>query len=199
MGANLNTIFVVDVEATCWESDPDLADGEFQNGQPNEVIEIGVAALDMKTRGVFQRASIVVKPRYTKVSKFCTQLTGWTQEEVDKGMHIVDALAYFREHFKVTKNHVWCSYGEYDRHKLSSQTGEPGLLNLYGIAPKDNVFDQMRAHYNIKTLMALKHNLKRELGMAKALAYYGLPLEGKHHNGMDDACNIAKITSKVLS
>ena len=199
MGANLNTIYVVDVEATCWESDPDLNDGEEQNDQPNEVIEIGVAALDMRTRGVFQRASIVVKPRYTKVSKFCTRLTGWTQEDVDKGLDIVDALSQFREQFKGTKNHVWCSYGEYDRHKLSSMTGTPGLHHLYGILAKDNPFDQMRAHYNIKTLMALKHNLKRELGMAKALQFYGLPLEGKHHNGMDDACNIAKITSKVLS
>jgi inhibitor of KinA sporulation pathway (predicted exonuclease) len=195
MGANLQTVFVVDVESTCWSTDH----GERQGGQPNEIIEIGVALLNIKTGWVVERASIVVKPRFSTVSPFCTELTGWTQPEIDKGLDIVDAFAEFTRLFAPTGNHVWFSCGEYDRLKLSSLTGAPGVGALYGILPKDNPFDQLRAHLNVKTLMALKHKLKREMGMAAALKFYGLELEGRHHNGADDAANIAKIVLKVLS
>lgn len=189
MGANLRTLFVVDVEATCWD------DIEDQAGQPNEIIEIGVAVLDMKTRHVVQKVSIGVKPRTTKVSEFCTQLTGWTQEQVDKNLDIVEALEEFKRLLNPTSNHLWASYGEYDRYKLGGST-TGGVGELYGI---NSPFDKLRGHLNIKTLMALKHNFRKEIGLARAVAYYGLQFEGRHHNGADDAVNIAKVASKVLS
>jgi inhibitor of KinA sporulation pathway (predicted exonuclease) len=46
--------------------------------------------------------------------------------------------------------------------------------------------------------MALKERLSSEMGMDRALKYYGLELEGKHHRGSDDAWNISKILLKVL-
>jgi inhibitor of KinA sporulation pathway (predicted exonuclease) len=199
MGANLKTVFVVDVESTCWERDPDFADGELQGDQPNEIIEIGVAALDLKTGAIFQRDSIVVKPRFTKVSKFCTKLTGWTQEAIDRGVDITEALVNFRESFKVTKDHVWFSCGEYDRIKLSSLTGKAGVHGLYGIEAHSNPFDLMRSHVNIKTLFAMKYKLNRELGMDAMLKYIDETLQGQHHSGADDAFNIAKIVRKVLT
>ena len=200
MAADLSEILVVDVESTCWNGDYDLYPEERElkpAEMVNEVIEIGVAALNIKTRGVTQRASIVIKPQFSKVSRFCTELTGWKQEQVDEeGLTIEQALDEFEKMFQ-PKGKVWCSYGEYDRWMLSSTTRQG--LKMYGIKPESNPFDQMRGHFNIKTLMALKHKLNREMGMAKALNYYGLKLEGRHHNGADDAWNIAQIASKVLS
>jgi inhibitor of KinA sporulation pathway (predicted exonuclease) len=81
---------------------------------------------------------------------------------------------------------------------LSSLTGSSGLA-MYGIQAADNPFDRCRSYLNIKTLMALKHKFSREIGMSKALNFYNETLEGRHHNGADDAFNIAKITAKVLS
>jgi len=195
MAADLSQLIVVDVEATCW--DPAKYPNEPQGFQPNEVIEIGVAALDLQSRTVVERASIVIKPRNSTISTFCTELTGWTQDAIDEqGLDIVDALKEFENIFK-PEGKVWCSYGEYDRWMLSSTTKQ-GLFK-YGISPVDNPFDRMRGHFNLKTLMALKHKLKREMGMAKALNFYKLTLEGRHHNGADDAYNIAKIACQVLS
>jgi inhibitor of KinA sporulation pathway (predicted exonuclease) len=202
MGANLKTVFVVDVEATCWSDDIDIYPGETerQGEQPNEIIEIGVAAMELKTGSVFKRASIVVRPRFTKISKFCTDLTGWTQEAIDEqGLDIKTALEYFQEQFHPTKNHMWFSWGEYDRYKLSSNTGASGLMGLYGIKPEDNPFDRFRGHINAKTLMALKERHSRESGMAAALRFYNLSLDGRHHNGADDAANIAKLVHRILS
>ena len=192
MGANLRTGFVVDVEATCWET------REEQGRMPNEIIEIGVAELDFKN-GVTRRASIAVKPRFTKVSPFCTNLTGWTQADVDaEGLDIVDAFAEFTKMFSPTKEHIWFSCGEYDRVKLSSLSGPGGVGDLYGIDPRDNPFDYMRTHVNIKTLFALKRRLSKEAGMARMIEMIGEKLEGRHHNGADDAYNIAKIVRYVF-
>lgn len=197
MGANLTKVFVVDIEATCWETK------EEQGNKPNEVIEIGIVELNIKTGGIITRGesagSYVIKPRFTEVSPFCTALTGWTPEQINKGVDILTALRQIKEDYQCTKNHVWFSFGEYDRIKLSSDGGQASLGGLYGIKWYDNPFEEMRAHYNAKTLMALKEKLPRELGMAKALEYYGETLEGKHHNGRDDALNIAKIVKRVLA
>ena len=45
-------------------------------------------------------------------------------------------------------------------------------------------------HTNAKTVFAEAHGLRRGVGMAKALGLAGLPLEGRHHRGDDDAWNI---------
>jgi inhibitor of KinA sporulation pathway (predicted exonuclease) len=194
MGANLMKIFVVDLEATCWETP------EEQGDHPNEIIEIGICELHIKSREVKGKYSYVVKPRYSKVSPFCTELTGWTQEAVDQGSDIENVLYNIECDYGITKNHVWASFGEYDRVKLSSDPEQlGGLSKLYNISRYANPFAKMRAHLNIKTLMALKEGLQKEMGMSRALNFYGLSLVGRHHNGADDAWNIAKIADKVLS
>ena len=193
MGANLKTGFVVDVEATCWVG------REEQGNKPKEIIEIGVAELEYKTGLVIQRASIAVKPRFTKVSPFCALLTGWTQEVIDaEGLDIEDAFKEFSKMFNPTRDHVWFSCGEYDRLKLSSDSGPGGVGSLYGVEPRQNPFDLMRSHVNIKTLFALKRKLQKEAGMARMVEMIGEKLEGRHHNGADDALNISKIVRYVL-
>jgi len=193
MGAALDRVFIVDLEATCWET------REEQGSMPNEIIEIGICVLD-KIKGVQDVSSYVVKPSRTKVSPFCTQLTGWTQEAVDEGADILSTIEQIEKDYEITKDNVWFSFGEYDRVKLSSREGERGgLYELYGIQRHQNIFDRMRAHFNVKTLMALKEGLAKEIGMERALKFYGLTLDGRHHNGADDAANIAKIVMKVLS
>lgn len=192
MGANLKTGFVVDIEATCWKTRAE------QGTQPNEIIEIGVAELEYATGKVVKRASIPVKPRFTKVTEFCTELTGWTQAEVDKGLDIVEAFEEFKKIFEPTPMHVWWSCGNYDRVKLSSRSGPAGVGLLYGIEAKNNPFDTMQQHLNVKTLFAIKKKLSREPGMARMIDMIGEKLEGRHHNGADDAFNIAKIVHWVL-
>ena len=183
--------YVIDIESTCWDTK------EEQGSKPNEVIEIGVAVLEYATGKVIDRASLVVKPRFTKVSPFCTQLTGWTQEQIDEnGKDIARTLREFKDRFKPTPRHVWYSCGQYDKNMLSSNT-QKGLGALYGIKADVNPFDIMQ-HVNIKAKFAEKLGLKKEKGMDKMLEHIGEKLEGRHHNGSDDAFNIAKIVMHVL-
>jgi inhibitor of KinA sporulation pathway (predicted exonuclease) len=191
MGANLDRLFVVDVEATCWET------REEQGDRPNEIIEIGVCEVNLRTGEVLPATSYVVKPVFTDVSPFCTQLTGWTKEDIDGGGNIKDTLAAIGNDHRLGRDDMWCSYGEFDRHKLcGDKRGSVG--RLYGVDPRDNPFAVMRTHFNIKTLFAIKHRLTKEVAMDRALELLKLPMVGRHHNGADDAYNIAKIALATL-
>ncbi len=53
-------------------------------------------------------------------------------------------------------------------------------------------------HLNVKNLFALRRRLDHEVGMDAALRTLGLPLEGTHHRGGDDAWNIAAILTHLL-
>jgi inhibitor of KinA sporulation pathway (predicted exonuclease) len=184
--------FVVDIEATCWDTK------EEQGSKPNEVIEIGVAVLEYATGKVIDRASLVVRPRFTQVSPFCTELTGWTQDQImEQGKDIAKVLKQFRETFKPTPQHTWFSCGQYDKNMLSSKT-QKGIGALYGIQADVNPFDFMN-HVNIKTEFAQMKGYKKEKGMGGMLEAIGEKLEGRHHNGADDALNIAKIVMYVLN
>jgi inhibitor of KinA sporulation pathway (predicted exonuclease) len=191
MGARLDTVFVVDVEATCWKT------REEQGTKPNEIIEIGICKLNIRSGAVTDAAGYVVKPRFTNVSAFCTELTGWTQADMDGGADIGPTIQQIGDEYGMTKDHIWFSCGEYDRVKLGSDGSGGSLFKLYGITRDNNPFAQMR-HFNIKTLFGLKHKLSKEKGMDGMLAMLGEKLEGRHHNGADDAFNIAKIVRSVL-
>lgn len=192
MATNLKRVFVVDVEATCWETK------EEQGTRPNEIIEIGFCVLDVKSLKVISKDSFVVKPQFTTVSPFCTELTGWTQADIDQGQPINVILDQITSLYQPNYNDVWFSYGNYDRNMLSSKTNK-GVGALYDIDTIDNPFDKCGQHINIKTLYALRAGLDREVGLAKALNQLGFQFEGRHHNGADDAANIAKIVAYCIS
>lgn len=191
MGADLGRLILVDIEATCWETK------EEQGDRPNEIIEIGVCELNLRTGVLRDPDSYVVKPRFTEVSPFCTQLTGWTPEQVAEGGDIGDTLKAIGADYGFDRDTLWGSYGEFDRIKLASD-GRASVHGLYGIHRGDNPFVRLRSHLNLKTIFALRAGLREEVAMDKALRIAGLPLVGRHHSGADDAYNIARLAWDVL-
>lgn len=176
---SLDKIVVVDIEATCWKGKPPA-------GQKKEIIEIGVCTLDLQTGERLAKESILVKPTQSTVSAFCTELTTLTQEQVDEGMNFRDACRILRKKYKAPER-TWASYGDYDRAKFLQQSAEFGIP--YPFSDR---------HLNVKTLFAMVHGLKREVGMAKALESRQMVLEGTHHRGADDAWNTAKLLTELL-
>ncbi|MEM1347580.1 MAG: 3'-5' exonuclease [Myxococcota bacterium] len=180
MARDLRTLVVVDLEATCW-------DGEPPEGQVQEIIEIGICPLDLRTGERLERRSILVKPQLSTVSPFCEQLTTITQEMVDdEGVALAEACKILRREYKVPKR-VWVSWGDFDRIQFQRECDLKGLR--YPFSPR---------HINAKTLFALLYGLEREVGMKRALASLELPLEGTHHRGADDAWNIAAIVGEMM-
>src|SRR2546430_1508856 len=97
---------VVDVEATCWAGGPPA-------GESSEIIEIGVCVVDTDDWRRVERRSILVRPRRSRVSPFCTELTGLTQADVDGGVDFATACALLRDELRGSSR-TWASWGEYD-------------------------------------------------------------------------------------
>ncbi|MGW4473773.1 exonuclease domain-containing protein [Nonomuraea sp. NPDC004354] len=165
---------VVDVEATCW-------DGRPPPGSVSEIIEIGLTVVDLRTRERRSRHRILVRPARSTVSAFCTDLTGLTQAEVETGVGFAEACRMLAaEH--AAGSRPWASWGDYDRHQFTRQCAATGAAYPFS-----------RRHTNAKAVFTEAHGLRKRPGMAEALRIAGLPLEGRHHRGEDDAWNIAAL------
>jgi len=78
---------VIDLEATCWRGRP-------PEGMYNEIIEIGITGVDYRTKEIKFKDTIVVKPKFSDISEFCTELTSIDQELIDKeGVDFEEALS----------------------------------------------------------------------------------------------------------
>jgi inhibitor of KinA sporulation pathway (predicted exonuclease) len=179
MARLLDQILVIDIEATCW-------DGPTPPGQQGEIIEIGIATLDVAMLEPLEKHSILVKPECSTVSPFCTELTTLTQDQVDQGISFSAACAILKSDYD-SRSRTWASYGDYDRRQFTRQCDSSQVANPLGMG-----------HLNIKNLFALAYGLPHEIGMAGALEQLRIPLEGTHHRGIDDAWNIAHILAVLL-
>src|SRR5689334_6335461 len=136
------TILCIDVEATCEENRPP---NKFPD-QPNEIIEIGVAEVDIKTKQIERVESIIILPPSTKISEFCTRLTTLTPEFVqENGIPIKDAMDILRTKYKLHRN-IFASWGDYDRRSFEKNCKWARIEN-----PVSNMV------LNVKTLFAVKH------------------------------------------
>jgi inhibitor of KinA sporulation pathway (predicted exonuclease) len=165
---------VVDVEATCWEGQP-------PPGAVSEIIEIGLTVVDLDRRERLAKHRILVRPRRSTVSAFCTELTGLTQAEVDTGVEFAAACRVLVDEHRADSR-PWASWGDYDRKQFERQCQATGTRYPFG-----------RRHTNVKLRFTEARGPRRRPGMAEALAIAGMPLEGRHHSGADDAWNIAAL------
>ena len=170
---NLKRLLVIDVEATCWQRPQDTPPGET-----SEIIQIGACLVDAEQLVRIDKRRIYVKPQRSRVSAFCTKLTGIREQDLISAPSLEEACQQLITDFRSAEN-VWASYGDYDRCQFEKQLGHKTPFGT--------------RHINIKTLVGFALNLPTEIGMDAALERLGLPLEGKHHDAGDDAWNIAKI------
>ncbi|WP_177155055.1 3'-5' exonuclease [Glycomyces harbinensis] len=171
---------VIDVEATCWEAQP-------PPGMVGEIIEIGLTVVDLGARERIAKHRILVRPRRSRVSGFCTELTGLTQEEVDTGVEFAEACRILADEHRADSR-PWASWGDYDRRQFERQCRATGTRYPFG-----------SRHTNVKRVFTDIRDLPRRPGMAAALDIAGLPLEGRHHSGADDAWNIAALVLDVAA
>jgi inhibitor of KinA sporulation pathway (predicted exonuclease) len=179
MARKLDTLLVIDLEATCWQEDP-------PPGQTNEIIEIGLCELDVQTSKRKTRRSIFVKPEHSELSEFCIQLTGITPNMLADALSYSDACAVLEAEY-LSHQRTWASYGDYDRRQFAKQC--QAMEVAYPFGP---------SHINVKNLLALQLGLKHEVNLVEAMHLLGLAFEGRVHRGGDDAWNIAAVLQRVL-
>ncbi|WP_327368411.1 3'-5' exonuclease [Streptomyces sp. NBC_01217] len=173
---------VIDIEATCW-------DGQPPPGAVGEIIEIGLTVVDLRAAERIARHRILVRPARSTVSAFCTELTGLTQAEVDTGLPFADACRLLAAGHEAGAR-PWASWGDYDHNQFRRQCRATGTPYPFGHDGR---------HTNAKIPFTAAHALRKRPGMAEALRIAGLPLEGRHHSGADDAWNIAALVLDIAA
>jgi 3'-5' exoribonuclease 1 len=170
---------IVDLEATCWENVRDY--------DRMETIEIGAVELPAGDAPPGREFSRFIRPvAEPQLSDFCQRLTTIRQRDVDGADYFWAVFPEFLSWIG-TEPFILCSWGEYDLTQFRVDCRRHGL-----IFPAS-----FERHLNLKKQFARIFGCKVS-GMARALAQAGLPLEGTHHRGIDDARNIARLAALVL-
>lgn len=172
-------VVVIDIEATCWAGKP-------PPGQESEIIEVGVCLFDLHTSQLSHKQGLFVSPEKSVVSEFCTKLTTITPQQAASGASF-SAVCTLLERGYDARNRLWASWGDYDRRMFHQQCESRGVR--YPFSDK---------HMNLKKLFANLYKGQRQ-GMKQALETLGLPLEGMHHRGVDDAWNLGRLLQTLLA
>jgi inhibitor of KinA sporulation pathway (predicted exonuclease) len=170
----LDYIVVLDFEAQCQEN-------VTLNCQ--EIIEFPSVIVDVKAKKVVDIFHHYIKPVvHPALYPVCTKLTGITQEQVDKGMLLEKALEEL-DKFLVKNNILGTSWvfltcGHWDLQQC---------LRKECIYKNIQVKDYMRNWINIKENYPLPPDYKgRKPDMVEMLELSKIPLDGRHHSGIDD-------------
>jgi inhibitor of KinA sporulation pathway (predicted exonuclease) len=190
-------ICVLDFEATCEENVKHF---------DNEIIEFPSVLLkyddDSQVNPARSNNYIVIsefqqfcKPlKNPVVSKFCNELTGITQEQVNKGNNFISTLND-HHHWLINQTGGWCdnvlilTCGFWDLGKVMIEECKKWKI----IPPK------VYMHFiNIKNDFKKFYKIEKGLSMVRMLEILNITLEGHHHSGIDDCRNIAKIWKKMV-
>ena len=180
---------VLDFEATCWDGTKEHEIIEF----PSVLLKWIPGCNSVTTISEIQ---IFVKPSHRpEVSEFCCNLTGITQDQVNGGVSLKEALnthlEWLREHCNnSTENVVIVTCGHWDL-----QTMLPMDLQLNNLRYPDPVY---KSWVNIKQAFSAVLKPVRGRSMVQMLKHVKLELIGRHHSGIDDSKNIASIFGKLV-
>ena len=179
---------VLDFEATCEKDD---------NDYPHEIIEMPVVVVDSTEMKVVKKWQTYVKPvKNPKLTKFCTELTGISQEVVDAAPVLSEAMKlldewlrnYFGDSFDKPDTFTFATDGPWDfrdfywHHSVKEQRA---------VSPEK--YNYFKRWINIRELHARTFSLPRQKNVTKMLLDLGLVFEGRPHSGIDDASNISRI------
>lgn len=183
---------VLDFEATCWEN-------KNVNLDKQEIIEFPsvLYELEFNTNSKLNyigEFSKYVRPTLNPIlSDFCTKFTGITQKQVD----VADTIdKVYEEH------HKWLITNTKANAEIYIMTC--GAWDIKTMLPKE-IKNKKLKHYSVyKRYINIKDEFeyfykKKSNGMVGMLNNFGLKLDGRHHSGIDDTKNIAKILIKMVS
>lgn len=173
---NYHYYLIIDLEATC-------CDAGAVPRHEMEIIEIGAVMLNCITWEIDSEFQQFIQPvRHPQLTNFCTNLTSIQQQDIAQAPKFPEVIERLQEWLKLFPHHIFCSWGNYDKNQFLQDC-------KYHKIP----YPFSSEHINIKEKFSEYLGVSKRFGMAQALEYLGLELQGTHHRGIDDARNIAAI------
>jgi len=183
-------ILVLDFEATCDDKKKII---------PQEIIEFPILMVDTKSFEIHSTFHQYVEPQVNKnLSEFCTNLTGITNQMINGQPNLEQTLKLFDEWLK-SKKELTMDESQKNKNFTFLTCGDWDLKTM--LPEQCKQFNIMRAEYfkswiNLKKAYC-KYTGTFPRGMTTMLDDLDIKLEGRHHSGIDDCRNIAKIVKKM--
>ena len=166
-------ILFVDVEMTCWEGLPPA-------GEVSEIIEFGLAEVDVAHLSLTRSGSILVRPVRSRLSDYCINLTGIDQDALrSRGRPLSEACNVLRKVWG-TANKAWFSWGS-DRQAVDEDCAMAGILS-----PFSSSFHDIGFHFGLMI------GAGEAVGLTRAMLMLGLERNGRVHSGENDAVAAAQ-------
>jgi inhibitor of KinA sporulation pathway (predicted exonuclease) len=180
----LDYYIILDFEATCQQ------EGLIR---PQEIIEFPSIIISAEGLAEVSRFQRYLAPKHCpQLTKFCTELTGITQETVDRGISFEEALQAYSEWLTKNgcngQNAIVVTCGDWDLRTMA-----PSQCQLSGVRVP-SIFQRW---INIKTEFARFYRVAKSGGLTRMLDRLKLDLEGRHHSGIDDCHNTARILVRM--
>ncbi|XP_035209741.1 3'-5' exoribonuclease 1-like [Stegodyphus dumicola] len=180
-----NYICVIDFEATCINC-------SSKTFYPHEIIEFPAAIIDIKKLKIVDFFHSFVRPVLNpKLSDFCKNLTGISQEEVDSAESFTSVLISFSNWIK---NYTM-------RGKtviLTDGTCDIGKFLVLQCLISQIDFPSWAVHHiDVKDIYQKAYKLEKSK-LTDMLLSCGMDFEGRLHSGKDDTKNIARLAIAML-
>mmetsp|Transcript_17745 Transcript_17745/g.31047 ORF Transcript_17745/g.31047 Transcript_17745/m.31047 type:complete len:428 (-) Transcript_17745:37-1320(-) len=180
---------VLDFEATC---------DDKQRLQPQEIIELPMVLVDASSGSQCGEFRTYVQPvHHPRLTSFCTQLTGIEQGSVAEAPTWDEAFesaqAWLEERLKRGDGQgascLFVTCGDWDLQQM--------LVRQCALSG-NHVPQRFKQWLNIKNLFRLVTGMPGR-DMKSMLDALDLGLVGRHHSGLDDCRNIARILAELIS
>ncbi|RWS15901.1 exoribonuclease 1-like protein [Dinothrombium tinctorium] len=180
-------ICVVDYEATC--------DKETCRDLIQEIIEFPAFLVDVRTKEIVGSFHEFVRPQVNpKLSQFCTELTGITQEMVDRADTFPVVLDRFENWFYSYLSESNCTSfaiatdGPWDMAHFFSRQCQ---LNRIAFP------SYCKRWINLRKVFS-SHYKTHHFCLNQMLTHLNIEFQGRRHSGFDDALNIAHVLIRLL-
>ncbi|XP_060575306.1 3'-5' exoribonuclease 1-like [Ruditapes philippinarum] len=177
---------VIDFEATCDENNPSYR---------HEIIEFPIVLVDVDKMEIVSKFHEYVKPIVNpKLTKFCTKLTGITQDKVDKADTFPVVLerveTWLQDHqLGAEKSFAVLTDGPWDMFRFMYYQCKESDIEMPAWSKK---------WVNIRKSYCNFYHCGRG-GIEVMLKNLGMKFEGSPHSGIDDSINISRIAIKMLN
>lgn len=195
-------IVVVDFEATC--------EADRSQQEPQEIIEFPALLVSTRDERVVDEFHRFVQPtKKPTLSHFCQQLTGITQDVVEKAEEfpaVIQAFLRWLEGHGLDPNHltgppfIFLTHGDWDLREML-----PKQMEFCDLSGKEGFDAQcLRRWINLNPLFdaaccVTPGSLPRTSSGVESIAVHlQMRVEGRLHSGIDDARNIARILNRLL-
>ncbi|EDQ89693.1 uncharacterized protein MONBRDRAFT_25291 [Monosiga brevicollis MX1] len=194
-------VCVMDFEATCEEE---------RSPFPHEIIEIPAILLDAKSGELLDTFQTYVRPKLNpQLSKFCTNLTGITQDQVDAAKLFPEAWQDFEDFLGKAVQKFKASHDVDDVRVLCASDGPWDFRDFLAFQCQLSQMDypavcqqwmdvrkRLTKHFKLK--WAGPERAAYATGLDFMLQAVGLTFEGRPHSGIDDSRNIARLVQVLI-